>query len=192
MLLFLFKVIRFFLFFLQKIQKQVWLYYIKVLYRKRLLIQQPFSSGRFFDLHFDASDSSIHIGKNVQFRDYCQIRSGMNGQLKIGDGVFFNIQCTITCFKSITIGNDCQFGEGVKFYDHNHRYNETDKLINEQGYTVGHIRIGNNCWFGSNVIILKDVEIGDNVVVGAGCIIHTSIPSNTVVINKQEQVFKSY
>jgi acetyltransferase-like isoleucine patch superfamily enzyme len=34
-------------------------------------------------------------------------------------------------------------------------------------------------------VILKDVEIGDNVVIGSGCIIHKSIPANSVAKNQQ-------
>ncbi len=192
MLLFLFKAIRLFLFFLQKKKKELRIYFIKVLYHNRLLIHHSLDFGLFFGLYFDASDSSVEIGDNVQLRDYCQFRTGMNGKLKIGDRVFFNNHCSITCFNEITIGNDCQFGESVKFYDHNHHFRNKAKLMKQQGYSIGSIRIGNNCWFGSNVIILKDVEIGDNVVVGAGCVIYRSVPSNTIVINKQELVFKSY
>jgi acetyltransferase-like isoleucine patch superfamily enzyme len=167
-----------------QLQLQAW----AVLYKSRFKAGRKFVRGRLFGVYFDASSSKVEIGTDVQFRDYCQIRSGMSGTLSIGDRVFFNNHCSITCFHSITIGNDCQFGEGVKFYDHNHQYKATDKPINQQGYTTGFIKIGNNCWFGSDVIILKNVEIGDHVVVGAGCIIHESIPSGSVIINKQELV----
>lgn len=78
------------------------------------------------------------------------------------------------------------FGENVKLYDHNHRF--TDKQINfkDQGFKVGSIKIGDNCWIGSNVTILCNVSIGDNVVIGANCLIYKSIPSNTVVKNKND------
>jgi acetyltransferase-like isoleucine patch superfamily enzyme len=160
----------------------------KSLYNVRFFSGKNFVIGRLFNLHFDASDSKVTIGSNVNFRDYCQVRSGMNGKLVIGNRVFFNNSCSINCFDSITIGDDCQFGEGVKFYDHNHIHKATNMLINEQGYSTGHIHVGNNCWFGSDVIILKNVEIGDHVVIGAGCIIHESIPSGTVIVNKQEKL----
>lgn len=43
---------------------------------------------------------------------------------------------------------------------------------------------------GANVIILKDVTIGDNVILGAGCVIHKDVPANSVIINRQEQLIK--
>lgn len=166
----------------QQIQLKVW----KSIYKDRFSSGHNFVRGRMFGLYFDASSSKVEVGSSVQFRDNCQIRTGMNGQLKIGNRVFFNSSCSITCFNSITIGDNCQFGEGVKFYDHNHIYKAKDQLINEQGYSTGGIHIGNNCWFCSDVVVLKGVEIGDNVVIGAGCIIHKSIPSDSVIINKQQ------
>ena len=37
-----------------------------------------------------------------------------------------------------------------------------------------------NCWIGANVVILKGVTIGDNVIIGAGAVIHKDIPSNSI------------
>lgn len=42
-------------------------------------------------------------------------------------------------------------------------------------------QVGNNCWICTNAVILKGVEIGDNSVIGAGCVIHHDIPANSVV-----------
>jgi acetyltransferase-like isoleucine patch superfamily enzyme len=164
----------------------------KSIFANRFLTGENFKFGRFFDLSFDLSSSEVSIGNNVLIRDFCHFRSGMDGKLQIGNNTFFNNNCSINCFHSIIIGDDCQFGEGVKFYDHNHQYRATDKTINEQGYSTGPIKIGNNCWFGSNVVILKNVQIGDNVIIGAGCIIYQSVPPNTVVMNKSILDFKLY
>jgi acetyltransferase-like isoleucine patch superfamily enzyme len=104
-----------------------------------------------------------------------------NVTLEIGENVFFNRYCSINCLSNIVIGQNTIFGEGVKLYDHNHKFGEEGKPIWEQGYKKGNITIGSNCWIGSNVTILNNVEIGDNVVIGAGCLIYKNIPSNCVV-----------
>lgn len=41
--------------------------------------------------------------------------------------------------------------------------------------------IGNNCWIGSNVIILDGVQIGNNVIVAAGAIVTKDVPNNVIV-----------
>lgn len=97
-----------------------------------------------------------------------------------------NNYCSINCLEKIEIGENTLFGESVKIYDHNHQYS-SEKIEHQAP-----IKIGKNCWFGSNVIILKGVTIGDNVILGAGCVIHKDIPSNSIVINKQEQIIRNF
>ncbi|WP_353322104.1 acyltransferase [Apilactobacillus apinorum] len=88
----------------------------------------------------------------------------------------------------IEIGSNTIFGENVKIYDHNHRFNLKNKNISDQGFSNGTVKIGNNCWIGSNTTILKGSEIGDNVVIGAGMVIDSKIPSNTIVKRQSNYV----
>lgn len=132
----------------------------------------------------------IKLSSDLLFRKGFKLLVMENGNLEIGTGCFFNYNCSISCLGDISIGNDSIFGENVKFYDHNHRFNDPEVLIKDQDYKIGTIKIGNNCWIGSNVTILKDVTIGDNVVIGANCLIHKSIPSNTLVKFQNELIFE--
>lgn len=96
----------------------------------------------------------------------------MGGKINIGEKVFFNHDCSLTCNGAgITIGDGTIFGEGVRIYDHNHQYKDTTRPIKEQGYTSAPVKIGRHCWIGSNVVVLKGVTIGDNCVVGVGVVI---------------------
>ena len=116
---------------------------------------------------------------------------GISSRVMIGRNVFFNHDCSITCSgSSVTIGDGTIFGENVKIYDHNHRYKDTTIPIKEQGYTSAPVTIGKHCWIASNVVILKGVTIGDNSVIGAGCIIHKDVPEGKVVVNKQSLEMK--
>lgn len=121
------------------------------------------------------------LGKNVHWRSRFSIIIEGQGRLKIGNDCLFNFDCSITCLGKISIGDASIFGEDVKIYDHNHKFNKKDKNISEQGMSIGEVKIGNNCWIGSNVIILKGADIGDNCVIGAGAIISGKIPDNTLL-----------
>lgn len=125
--------------------------------------------------------SNVSFGKNISFRKKFKISMSNNSKLIIGNGCFFNSYCSINVKKRIVIGNNCIFGENVKIYDHNHKFNKKNILFKEQGYSLGEIKIGDNCWIGSNVCILKGVTIGNNVVISAGCVINTNIPSDVIV-----------
>ena len=121
------------------------------------------------------------FGKNLRFRDSFRVNISPEGYLKIGDNCFFNHDCSINVHKKIVIGSLCIIGENVKMYDHNHVFKNTNLNIVEQGFSEDEIIVGNNCWIGSNVTILKGVHIGDNCVIGAGCTIAKDILSNTLV-----------
>ena len=153
---------------------------------KRFVIEPGIIMGKGFSIKSDISATTIAIGQAVRCRDNFHILMGNNGNLSIGRNCFFNNNCSITCLEKIEIGNDTQFGENVLIYDHNHRYQDSNQLISSQGYSAGSIKIGSNCWIGSNVIILKGVAIGDNVVIGAGCIIYKSIEAGSIVVNQQD------
>ena len=129
--------------------------------------------------------SRLRLGKNFQFRKKITILLDSQGKVTIGDNVFFNNFCTVCALNEIVIGDGTIFGENVKIYDHNHKYSDSSIPIKQQGYSTAPIHIGNHCWIGSNVIILKGVTIGDNSVIGAGCVIYKDVPANSVVINKQ-------
>ena len=72
----------------------------------------------------------------------------------------------------------------------NHCYQDPNVPIKEQGFTSAPVNIGKHCRIASNVVILKGVTIGDNCVIGAGCVIYKDVPEESVMINKQELVIK--
>jgi len=111
--------------------------------------------------------------KNVKFRSgnfiFCD-----GGELNIGDGCFFNRNCSINCVLNIKIGKNTIFGENVKIYDHNHDFS-SEYIVSLTQMSSDNISIGSNCWIGTNVIILKGVTITNNVIISAGSIITKDI-----------------
>jgi len=124
--------------------------------------------------------ANFQVGR-INIRDKLKIWFEKGAHLYIGDGCFFNSGCCITCLHSIEIGKNCIFGEGVKIYDHNHKFQDVNRLIKDQGFSYGNVCIGEDCWIGSNVVILKNARIGSHVIIGAGCVINENISDNTLV-----------
>lgn len=84
----------------------------------------------------------------------------------------------------IEIGNNSTISSGVFFITHDassrlFRNNLPNSSI--YGNQFGKIRIHDNCFIGINSIILPNVQIGPNSIVGAGSVITKDVPPNTVV-----------
>ena len=124
--------------------------------------------------------ADLIVGRNVICRNF-EIFHVSSGKLILHDGVFVNNSCSFNCMERIEVGNGTMMGKGVRFYDHDHVY--TAEKIEKWQWTTAPIRVGRDCWIGSNVTILKGVTIGDNTIIGAGCLIRNDIPANSVVYN---------
>lgn len=132
--------------------------------------------------------SKLSTGKHTTWRRNFLIMIENEGKVSIGDNCFFNNDCTIGANKFVKIGEGTIFGENVKIYDHNHKFADLKRSIKEQGFSNGTVSIGRHCWIGSNVCVLKNADIGDNCVIGAGCVISGKIEDNTIVkIDSQTQ-----
>ena len=52
------------------------------------------------------------------------------------------------------------------------------------------VAIGNDCWFGANVVVCPGVTIGENSVVGAGSVVTRDIPANVVAVGNPARVIR--
>ena len=98
--------------------------------------------------------------------------------LNLGKNVFMNFNCTILDCAKVVIGENTLFGPNVQIYTPLHPMNVEERLTwAEYAKTV---IIGKNCWIAGNVTILPGVNIGDNVIIGAGSVVTKDIPSNSL------------
>jgi carbonic anhydrase/acetyltransferase-like protein (isoleucine patch superfamily) len=104
------------------------------------------------------------------------------GRVQIGKNVWrsFAISggCYIQGYNGIEIGDDTVFAPGVKIISANHSFSGLQKVHNA---LTKPIRIGRRCWLGANSIILPEVELGDDVIVGAGAVVDRSFPPLSIV-----------
>lgn len=92
----------------------------------------------------------------------------------------------------VEIGNNVIISGRVIFLTHDGSIYLFKDRKTEVGGTYGKIKIGDNCFVGMGVIIMRNVTIGNNCIIGAGAIVRDNVPDNSVVFgNPAKVVFKT-
>lgn len=115
----------------------------------------------------------------------CCLQALDNAKLIIGDNVGMS-QTTINAIGAdVTIGNYTILGGGVKIYTtdyHSLDYRERrfPGTMDKCGRKCSPVMIGNDCFIGGGVTILKGVTIGDRAIIGACSVVTKDVPSDEI------------
>ena len=131
---------------------------------------------------------SVEMGRNHPI--YGKIE---NSKIIIEEGTSVE-SCVITTIHSetyIEVGKNCMFASDINLYNtdsHPVFDFETKKVINK----VRGIKIGEHCWLGKNVTILKNTEIANDCIIGWGAVVsgkyteeHCAIAGNPAKVVKK-------
>lgn len=186
-----------------------------MLFRGFLLIRERVFLGKRVKL---LNKRNLIFGNNVTIENNCFIDGFSKNKIIFGNnvkiGAFSTISCTshmskfgigfsignnsgvgkFTEFGSsggIVIGDDVIMGSYVSFHSENHNFNNSNKLIREQGVTSTGIKLGNNIWVGAKVTFLDGCEIGDNCVIAAGAVVKGVFPNNVIIGGVPAKILKN-
>jgi len=98
--------------------------------------------------------------------------------IEIGEDFYSNHNLVILDCAKVTFGDNIFIGPNCGFYTAGHDINFENR--NKGLEYAKSITVGNNVWFGGNVVVLPGVRIGDNTVIGAGSVVVEDIPSNVI------------
>lgn len=114
------------------------------------------------------------IEKGTWFRHDGWSELGPN--IVIGSRVFMGRGCQFLIQSSIEIGDDCSIATGCKFIDFDHCTDDLNVPINTQNCERYPIRIQDDVWLGTNVVVLRGVTIGSGAVIAAGAVVTKQVP----------------
>ncbi len=122
--------------------------------------------------------------------EYAQIK--FSPEIEIGHKTYIGRRVTLSCANKIKIGKDVTIGDDVYIADCTHSYEDIATNVTKQKLLSGKIVIGDRAWIGKNSVILFDLEIGENAVVGANSFVNKSVPPYTVVCGNPAKPIKKY
>ncbi len=100
-------------------------------------------------------------------------------KISFGDRVYLNLNCTLLDGGQINIGNDVLIGPNVQIITVNHPINPQARL--DKTSLVNNINIGDNVWVGAGAILLAGISIGNNAVIAAGSVVNRDVAANCLV-----------
>lgn len=151
-----------------------------------------------------AIDDLVHL--SVRGDDSCRITLGdkiflgrateiklRHGEIRIGNHASIGSSCriatnqgTIHIGEHVFIAAYCYIGGG------NHRADRTDIPITQQGFeSKGGVTIGDDVWIGANCIIADGVTIGKGSIIGACSYVNRDIPDYSVAFGSPATVKSS-
>ena len=100
------------------------------------------------------------------------------GEVSVGANTWIGPMTILDGSGGLSIGDHCSISAGVQIYTH-----DTVRWALSGGraeYERAPVRIGSNCYIGSQTVIAKGVTIGDRCVVGACSFVNRDLPPDTV------------
>lgn len=118
----------------------------------------------------------------------------------IGAHSFVNVNCVFLDSAEIHIGSNALIGPAVQFLTAFHPLLAGERVVPETGRAPGQapyvnqalpIRIGSRVWIGGGAILMPGITIGDNVTIGAGSVVTSDIPPDSLAFGQPCRVQRS-
>lgn len=123
----------------------------------------------------------VHIGDNTALRAH-------EGTLRVGAKTVFGRSTIVNSYLDVEIGPATLIGDFVYIGDFDHRIEDVNLPIKDQGIVKSPVRIGAGCWLGVKATVLRGATVGDGAVVGANSVVTGHVPPYAVVVGAPARV----
>lgn len=132
--------------------------------------------------HIKGNNNKIHLLNDVKMSEGGFYIEDDNNRIILGNRTTLSGKVQLSCAEgtSILIGDDCMLSANIEI-----RTSDGHSIVDRGGIRINpskDIRIGDHCWIGNTVIILKGVEIQPNSIVGAGSVVTEKFDEGGAVI----------
>ena len=108
--------------------------------------------------------------------------------IEVGENFYSNHNMLILDSAKVTFGKNVFVGPNCGFYTPQHPLDAENR---NKGFEYAFpMKVGDNVWFGGNVVVLAGVTIGNNSVIGAGSVVTKDIPDNVIAAGNPCKVIR--
>jgi len=131
--------------------------------------------------------SRIQLGDGAALDRGCTLLVLEKGTLSIGAQCYVNRYTMFDISERLEIGARTMIGPFCYLTDHDHDVTSPNSGPLISAPTI----IGEGCWLGAHVTILKGVTIGAGTVVGAGSVVTKSLPARCIAAGNPARILRS-
>jgi len=132
-------------------------------------------------------DDNVFIGRNTIV--YCK-----NGDIHLKRGVNLSANCCLFSSNRLTMEADIMVGAYTYILsggEYDYRDRDT-RFVDQSGMeTKGPLTIGSNTWIGARVTVVDGASIGEHCVIGAGAVVTTPVPADSLAVGVPARVVRS-
>ena len=122
-------------------------------------------------------------------RTYIAAGAYLTGSLRTGRDCSMNAYTVIR--GTVQIGDAVRIGAHTSIIGFNHTMTTMDVEFFRQPLESRGIRIGNDVWIGSHVVILDGITVGDHAVLAAGAVVTKDVPTGAIVGGNPAKLIRS-
>ncbi|WP_343073892.1 acyltransferase [Phytoactinopolyspora mesophila] len=126
----------------------------------------------------------VHIGDGTQLRAH-------EGTLRVGDKTVFGQHTTVNCYLDVEIGASTLVADWIYIADFDHRTDDLETPIKDQGIVKSPVRIGPDCWLGVKATVLRGSVVGQGSVIAAHAVVRGVVPARVVAGGAPARVLKA-
>lgn len=131
----------------------------------------------------------IIVGPWCHFGEGARIRCH-EGTLRIGAKSILAARVTVNTWLDIDIGTGCLLGDGVYVCDFDHRLEELDRPIKDQGIVKTPVRLADDVWLGTKSTVTRGTRMGQGAVLAANSVAKGDYPAYSIVAGSPAQVVR--
>lgn len=141
------------------------------------------------------SYNGVTLGDNVTIGQRSMIKasgsiSAIGKGFSMGECSSMGNDCFVGAAGGVTVGKYVAIGQNVRFHSENHKFDDPDLPIHDQGVTNKGIQVGDDCWIGAGAVFLDGSAIGNGCVVGANSVVTKKFPDNCVIVGDPARIIK--
>ncbi len=115
--------------------------------------------------------------------------TGPRGNLRIGSGTHVDQFCVFYAQAGLTIGEGCAISSHVVIYTQTNQFRSAPhEPILSQPVVYAPVIIGDDVWIGAGCVVLPGVTVGDHAVLGAGAVVTKDVAPWSIAVGVPARV----